>query len=66
MLFILFNLVQATCNNAHEMSMASHLSSDSLTLVSSGGSWRDAWMVENPTAASDQDVDAGVILKTMK
>ena len=61
-------LFLATCNNLHEMGIVPSLEDDSLRLLSSAGSWRDAWRFKASVARplDDKQIVDNVIVKTIK
>lgn len=54
----------ATCNGFHETGIES-LVDNSLRLLSTSGSWRDAWRLKAPIAGQKDSVD-NIIMKTIK
>mmetsp|Transcript_28409 Transcript_28409/g.60529 ORF Transcript_28409/g.60529 Transcript_28409/m.60529 type:complete len:345 (-) Transcript_28409:194-1228(-) len=59
---------KATCNNLHEMGILPSLQDDSLRLLSSAGSWRDAWRFKASVArpSNEKQILDNVIIKTIK
>jgi len=56
-----------TCNNLHEMGLVSSLEDTSLRLLSSSGSWRDAWRFKAWVPFNEKhNILDNVILKTIK
>jgi len=55
-----------TCNNLHEMGFVSSLEDTSLRLLSSSGSWRDAWRFKAWVPFNQRQILQNVILKTIK
>ena len=58
---------EATCNSLHELGIAPSLYDDSLRLLSSAGSWRDAWRFKDYVAPSNgKQILDNVVIKTIK
>ena len=55
-----------TCNNLHEMGLVSNLEDTSLRLLSSSGSWRDAWRFKAWVPFNEKEILDNVIIKTIK
>ena len=55
-----------TCNNLHEMGLVSSLEETSLRLLSSSGSWRDAWRFKAWVPFNQKQILDNVIIKTIK
>ena len=55
-----------TCNNVHEMGLVSSLEDTSLRLLSSSGSWRDAWRFKAWNPFNEKQILQNVIIKTIK
>ena len=55
-----------TCNNLHEMGLVSSLEDTSLRLLSSSGSWRDAWRFKAWVPFNQKQILDNVIIKTIK
>jgi len=55
-----------TCNNLHEMGLVSSLEDTSLRLLSSSGSWRDAWRFKTWVPFNEKQILQNVIIKTIK
>lgn len=58
----------ATCNSLHEMGLEPSLHDNSLKLLSTSGSWRDAWTYKTPVARppNETPLTDNVIMKTIK
>lgn len=58
----------ATCNSLHEMGLEPSLQDNTLRLLSTSGSWRDAWTYKAPVARppNETPVTDNVIMKTIK
>ena len=61
-------LFLATCNNLHEVGILPSLEDDSLRLLSSAGSWRDAWRFKASVTRplNEKQIVDNVIVKTIK
>ncbi|KAL3762177.1 hypothetical protein ACHAWU_000641 [Discostella pseudostelligera] len=57
-----------TCNNLHEMGLEPSLHDNTLKLLSTGGSWRDAWTYTSPVARppNETPLTDNVIMKSLK
>lgn len=51
-----------TCNRVHEMGIVSSLQDDTLRLLSSSGSWRDAWRLRTKST----EIPDNIVIKTIK